>query len=785
MKEDVVVLTGKKTGFRVSLKDILSESSAKTLEDIAKAVKSKDKAETIKPPSRQKKEKSDSGPDWSNLEVEVKNDKGNPLPVILPSDTFKYSEKLSSKIDNIGALIGKPTIIDDKKLFENLDQVKKNLELIKMALESNKESFEESGKSDKSDVLLKKIEELIKKMSEDKKNKDRESAKKHAEEATKAAKDSEDMFKDNENATLTVKDAIEASNNILESSFMSLSAQKDAAESALIVLRESKYDNIEHLRNLEVAINSGTSEQLKVAMKAIAQNKENFAKGKIDSKMSLKALGKIQDLNTELLTQMEHQTLQTMFAEKYKKTAAFGQSNIAKGGAGLIANLLGVPGMETLISPLMDIGNLIGGKNILKGIKGAGGLLKDGGSSLFKNLGNIAQSATKGGKLSPYAAKGIQGTESLLSKSGALIGKTGTKALGMMGSFGQGALNLGTKAMGAGGNLVGGAGKLLGKMGGAVGGGIISAGFTGFGEYKKYKEAKEAGASKEELSKMGTKGISKTVGSGVGGAAGAAIGTLLLGPLGTVIGGVIGSIAGDWLGDKLGDFLNDMDIDLTAIPKTITKWVNNFGDWLGKGLSDGWDWITASWDKVSKSFDDTRKTISSMFGKNTVFGKITSILGFIINPIGSMITHLDEIKETSNKMFKSVTEGLDSLFGDKSIFGMIGKLVSKILDSAPVKWAMEKLGFKSASPITNVQGDISNLGKVTPTITEKTMDNKAGVLDKKELQDNRNSRGSSTNQQPVQINNTTNSKPPETASMNTRPHIDDYGLAFINSASMG
>tara|TARA_B100000927_G_scaffold258117_1_gene226381 strand:+ start:2630 stop:5227 length:2598 start_codon:yes stop_codon:yes gene_type:complete len=89
---------------------------------------------------------------------------------------------------------------------------------------------------------------------------------------------------------------------------------------------------------------------------------------------------------------------------------------------------------------------------------------------------------------------------------------------------------------------------------GAIGGGILAAGFAGYNEYQENKAMGLDGA--ENAGRTATKAISAGLGAWGGAAAGAAIGSVVP-VIGTVIGGLIGGAIGAYGGGSLGESIGD------------------------------------------------------------------------------------------------------------------------------------------------------------------------------------------------------------------------------------
>lgn len=622
------------------------------------------------------------------VEVEIKNDKGSPLPVSLPS-------KLVNKIDNISSLLGQPKFeVDDKRMSEDLDAVKKNLELIQSILKTNKDKIKANDMSEKIELTLKFLKESIKSGDA---NRIKESIKRSAEDV----KESNKLIDSTENLSFSVSEALDATLRILNSDASSSRSQIEASHNMLSILKENGYSDTKKMEELITAVKFGNDKQAKIILKSINLDSENFKDNKISNKRTIKVLEGVETLNKDMLEEMEHKNIQDMFANKFKKTSAFSKSDTAKGSLGLITSMLGIPGAEILAGPLMDVGNAIGGKNIMKGLR----------------------------SLNPL-------------KSG-----------------GKGPLGLGMKY----------GGKAM--RGGGIAGGVLSTAATGFEEYQKYQTAKESGASEKELSNIKTTGIAKTVGSGIGGAAGAALGSLL-GPIGTMAGGYLGSIAGEWLGEKAGDFINEGGI--SKLTDAVTGYFSDLGD----SFSYVFD---ASIDGVKSVFKSISGFVSDLFSDDGMFGSLNNFLKtiFDLSPIGMIVNNFD-----------AITEGIDGMFGEKGIFSIAQKYINKILDSAPIKALMSVFNGNLVTSVgASVGGALSDLfnsnelpevQKSNPTMSLREMDVKSADLDKRELEMQRTSRKETS---PItQISTPAVPAQQPQASMNSRPVIDDYGIAFMNSA---
>ena len=152
------------------------------------------------------------------------------------------------------------------------------------------------------------------------------------------------------------------------------------------------------------------------------------------------------------------------------------------------------------------------------------------------------------------------------SKGGPSIGKEA------MSASVEGVKSLGTKT---GLTNVAGLAKTGLKSGGAIAAGGTAALVAAYEGYQQTQEdvakAKEGGATEEGVSRVKTRGYTKTAGGAVGAglgawggaAAGAAIGSVVP-VVGTVIGGLIGAAVGGWLGKKGGDVVTEATTNAVA-----------------------------------------------------------------------------------------------------------------------------------------------------------------------------------------------------------------------------
>ena len=128
-----------------------------------------------------------------------------------------------------------------------------------------------------------------------------------------------------------------------------------------------------------------------------------------------------------------------------------------------------------------------------------------------------------------------------------------------------------TSAVGRGGSMATrmGMGRGFGsnlRGGGAIGGGVLAAGMSG---YNEWTENSEAGmGTGENVGRTGIRATGAGLGAWGGAAAGAALGSVVP-VVGTLIGGVIGGILGGMAGDKIGDIGGDVafggDVDDAVI----------------------------------------------------------------------------------------------------------------------------------------------------------------------------------------------------------------------------
>lgn len=732
-------------GFKISIKDILSKENLDSLDKIAKSLSSQKKAEAL-PSSKNNEE---TGP----TEVEISNDVGNPLAVTLPDSTFKFANILSDKIDNVGNLIGQPITIETKEMVEGLNNLKSNLEVIQKILLSNKDAIEAANKSGLSKSIETVIADAISKITEAIKTGNREAAAnavKSADKVTKGVKELEESV----NVKIHGTDALEAAKITIKSSLSSLSQQKVAFKGLQDILVDSGFKNEDLLRQMTQAIASGDEKQINATFDLIHQEKELIGTLVSDSKIANKALEHISDINTEMMRVQEEKTIQDMLAEKFKRTAAFKQTDVGKGVGGALSAMLGIPGLELMLAPLADVINLL---------RGAKDVLKMGKSFLTGAL-DVGKGILKhGGKALEYGGKAYD---------------TVNKGISKMGAKGTGALT-----------------------------GVAALAVTGTQEYLKYQKAKEEGASEEDLSKMKTTGISKTVGSGLGATLGGALGALTgpLAPILVPILGSIGSMAGEWLGEKFGEFINDGG--MSKMIDSIVSFFSEIGDSISKTFTYAWDGIksaassivdgvkgffTGIWDFYSNIYSTAFNFIKGMvtsivekvtglFGEDGIFGVVGGLIKdiFALTPLGMIISNFD-----------SITEGISSLFGEDGLFGKAQMYIDKILNSAPIKFLTESFNKMfgsntvSAENLNNetVESKFDIPQKTNPKVEVKKIDDRAAIMAKSELEEQRKFRKESSNNKMVPVPIPSTPAPtPSSAVMNSSPNIDDYGLAFINS----
>ena len=123
------------------------------------------------------------------------------------------------------------------------------------------------------------------------------------------------------------------------------------------------------------------------------------------------------------------------------------------------------------------------------------------------------------------------------------------------------------------------------RSGGAIGGGILAAGFAGYGEYSE-NSAMGMGTG-ENVGRTAAKGAGAGLGAWGGAAAGAAIGSAvpIIGTLiGGLVGGAIGAFAGSELGESIGDTIYGNE---SRTAKSGGKGQNSAVDFKSLGMNDG------------------------------------------------------------------------------------------------------------------------------------------------------------------------------------------------------
>lgn len=151
------------------------------------------------------------------------------------------------------------------------------------------------------------------------------------------------------------------------------------------------------------------------------------------------------------------------------------------------------------------------------------------------------------GKAAIWYARGVSLGLGFNSVAGGTGGASGKGLGGKL--FGQMAKGGGAKGLVS--NM-----KTGGRSMGAIGGGVLSAGISGYDEWSENSE--NGMGSGENVARTIARGAGSGLGAWGGAAAGAAIGTAILPVIGTLIGGIIGGIGGGMLGDAAGDAAGDL-----------------------------------------------------------------------------------------------------------------------------------------------------------------------------------------------------------------------------------
>jgi hypothetical protein len=208
-----------------------------------------------------------------------------------------------------------------------------------------------------------------------------------------------------------------------------------------------------------------------------------------------------------------------------------------------------------LVQPIANLQTLLKDKNVLANLKSlaekVGTLVGSIGKFIIENpitslvtaLGGTvffnaakwyAQGVQLGLGFNTIARAGMPGTVPTTPNATSAVGRGSSMAtrMGMGRGFGS--------------NLRG---------GGAIGGGVLAAGMSG---YNEWTENSEAGmGTGENVGRTGIRATGAGLGAWGGAAAGAALGSVVP-VVGTLIGGVIGGILGGMAGDKFGDIAGDV-----------------------------------------------------------------------------------------------------------------------------------------------------------------------------------------------------------------------------------
>jgi phage-related protein len=256
------------------------------------------------------------------------------------------------------------------------------------------------------------------------------------------------------------------------------------------------------------------------------------------------------------------------------------------------------------------------------------------------------------------------------------------------------------------------------------------------------------------------------------------------------------SDVGEWVGDKLNIVWNTVTEPISKLAGIISKGVSTLLTGVSNVFSGLWDMvkepILGVGSTIKEAFSSITDGISSLYKEEGVFGLMISFFKLI----GGAYTTAKGIK-----VFDKLEESFKGIFGEDGIFGKVQKFIDKIMDSAPVRWMLSKLGFNTSSnqipddknitrPIisqqTNPIPEVEPLSipqKTIPKASSKDLDSAAYAMSKDDLDEERKYRKESLKQQ-TQKNNASQTivtKQESNKGMNTTPSIDEFGVFSINS----